>query len=261
VTPLTCVESTECPSGAICAEASGTCTRIDYSTTALPALDESGLDETLGIAAGTNDITTYNCPDFTPVPGAATGPIDWNCNGDSTERNVVANINADGGLPTGPLTGHADWPNLLLKFQCFPAGSANAPRPRRFVAERGLSVEEARKRGRLFAPRAVQIEILPDDASGSHAVSLSRSGVVSVVLFGSARLDVSEVDARTLKLAGASPLKVEVTDVNGDGHADLVLVFDIASLNFRVGTTKAALSGQLHSSQLFAGEAAVTVLP
>lgn len=40
IVPLTCPSDTHCPEGAICAESSGTCTRIDYSQEALPSLDE-----------------------------------------------------------------------------------------------------------------------------------------------------------------------------------------------------------------------------
>ena len=37
--------------------------RFDYSRAALATLGENSLDESVGIGAGTNDITTYNCPD------------------------------------------------------------------------------------------------------------------------------------------------------------------------------------------------------
>ena len=139
VIPVACVSDADCPSEAICGGFSGVCTRIDYSRVALPTLDEMHLDERVGISAGTNDITTYNCPapDFTPMAGAATGPIDWNCNGDASEPNIAADVNADGnvdfnGRPLGPLlTGYADWPNLFFRFQCRAEGSASAPSPER----------------------------------------------------------------------------------------------------------------------------------
>ena len=90
--------------------------RVDYSNAKLPTLDENHLDENKGISAGTNDITTYNCPDFTPVLGPGTGPIDWNCNGDRTEPDVAADINAEGNFT--PLTGFRDWGALNFAFQC-----------------------------------------------------------------------------------------------------------------------------------------------
>lgn len=95
-TPIFCRKDSQCPAEAICALRTNTCARIDYSRRALPDLNEYSLDENLGISAGTNDITTYNCPEGTAVSGAASGPIDWNCNGNATEMNVVSDINADG---------------------------------------------------------------------------------------------------------------------------------------------------------------------
>src|SRR5262249_28869273 len=74
--------------------------RIDYSDTALPTLDEAHLDETLGVQAGTTDIIWHSgnaCPDcgYDFGYGPATGPIDWNLNGDATERDVAADINVE----------------------------------------------------------------------------------------------------------------------------------------------------------------------
>jgi hypothetical protein len=116
--PIPCRVSADCPAGAICGSFGHVCTRIDYSRQALSALDEESLDESLGIGAGNSDITTYNCPDFTPVFAPAAGPVDWNCNGDATETGVEADINADG--HTDALVGHRDWGTLNFHFQCWP---------------------------------------------------------------------------------------------------------------------------------------------
>ncbi len=261
--PRSCTTSADCPSG-ICTSA-GTCARIDYSRVALPTLDETHLDERAGIAAGTTDITTYVCPDFTPMSGAGTGPIDWNCNGNPTETDVSADVNADGSPPaftsTTLLTGHADWPNLVYKFQCNAQGSANAPTPGRFVHEAGLSVEEARARHVLFARRAVQIELMPGVPVANKTISLGSSGEVAVTLFGADRFNVNDIDQTSLKFAGASPLRVEITDVNGDGKADLLLFFGVASLKLTGATGNATLSGWLANSQAFTGEVQMVVVP
>ena len=45
-----------------------------------PRSTRTNLDETLGINAGTTDITVFS-NDFVEGIGAATGPIDWNLNG------------------------------------------------------------------------------------------------------------------------------------------------------------------------------------
>jgi hypothetical protein len=127
--PIPCRVSADCPAESICGSFGRVCTRVDYSRQALPTLDEEDLDENAGIGGTTNDITTYNCPDFTPAPAPTSGPIDWNCNGDRTETRVAADINADGYTrqPASestflydPFVGHRDWGSLNFHFQCWP---------------------------------------------------------------------------------------------------------------------------------------------
>jgi hypothetical protein len=97
--------------------------RLDYSEQALPPLDESNLDEPLGIQdPGSTDIVRY----FTTTPdpstcfvslygwgrpgiGPASGPIDWNQNGETTETGLTQLINGDACDPPGLLTGFDDW--------------------------------------------------------------------------------------------------------------------------------------------------------
>ena len=262
VTPQACTTSADCPSGSICGTFSDTCVRIDYSSVALPLLDERNLDERAGIAAGTNDITGYICPDrFTQGAGAGTGPIDWNCDGNSTGTGVSADINGDEILPGGSvaaLTGYANWPNLFYKFQCSTGGSANAGL---FNQEPGLPVGEAIERHVLFAPRAVQIELMPGVPVARKAISLSSSGEVVVALFGAERFNVRDIDPASLRFAAAAPLRLEIADVNGDGKADLLLIFDSASLKLTPDARKATLSGWLKNSQAFTGETPATVVP
>jgi hypothetical protein len=124
-TPMACRVAADCPPDAICAATTRTCTRIDYSRQALATIDEQSLDEALGIGAGSNDITAYVCPDYATGFGAGTGPVDWNCNGDTTDPSVSADLTGDARL--GPLTGHRDWGSLAFDFQCVP--SAADPHP------------------------------------------------------------------------------------------------------------------------------------
>ena len=65
--------------------------RLDYSDAALPTLDELHLDETIGIGAGSKDITFFLTPADSGV-GPASGPIDWNQDGDTTDTNVTMDI-------------------------------------------------------------------------------------------------------------------------------------------------------------------------
>ena len=91
--------------------------RIDYSESELPPLDENRLDETVGIQAGTTDITWFSpSPQSPRVRAPASGPIDWNRDGDATDTDlqwdVDANWDLDYGFPWPTfevLKGFDDW--------------------------------------------------------------------------------------------------------------------------------------------------------
>jgi hypothetical protein len=95
--------------------------RVDYSNAALATLDESHLDETVGIASGTNDITIYYCPSATL--GAGSGPINWDCDADKGTETMAAGgaqyveIDNNSTKDTA-MNGYDDWSNLNFKFQC-----------------------------------------------------------------------------------------------------------------------------------------------
>jgi hypothetical protein len=228
-----CATNSDCPAGAICASFTGTCTRIDYSGAALATLDENHLNENVGINAGSNDITTYNCPDLTPVPGAATGPIDWNCNGDSTEADVAADITAEGNLV--PLTGAADWPNLFYNFQCHST-FANAPPPPIQLAQE-MDFKTVLKKHLLFPHRSVQIEVRPGCASKALAPGWLRE--FSVALLGAEGFDVATVEPSSLRFQGVSPLRLESRDLNRDGRPDLLLTFNMVGLRLAPAAARA----------------------
>ncbi len=86
--------------------------RVDFSGQDLPDLDEANLDEPAGVGDGT-DNTRYFCPGS--AVGPASGPIDWNCDLDTTDTGVAMSINGDGVLAV--LTGFDDWNNLRFDFQ------------------------------------------------------------------------------------------------------------------------------------------------
>jgi hypothetical protein len=252
-----CATNADCAAlGAICGSAG--CTRIDYSGAALATLNEAGgLNENIGINAGTNDITTYVCPDFTPVPGAGTGPIDWNCNGDSTETGVTADLTGEGA--NTELLGFNDWPALFFAFHC-SAGGLNEPPPPQAILSTEPSIETLMKRHLLFPHRSVEIEIRPGCAR--KAIAPGQPGLVTAALLGAAGFDVAEVELSSLRFHGAAPVEIVVRDVKGDGRPDLLLAFDMARLNLARGSGKrtARLTGWLKNSQAFTGRQDVTLV-
>ncbi len=133
----------------------GYCARLDYSEQTLPiggatpgALDESHLDDTVGLGSGTTDMFNYidglchGCPRIAPT----TGPINWGgvgvytdpqCSVHNTgpevytDTNVQSDVDAAKGVcasaPADVLHGHTDWPDkggtpFSFPFQCTPVG-------------------------------------------------------------------------------------------------------------------------------------------
>ncbi len=88
---------------------------FDYSRFTLPNLDENNLNETIGLnggAAMNNYGTRYYCNGSDRIVSNANGPIDWNCNGNSTNTNVQTDVNKDSNR--GILRSYNDWNNLVF---------------------------------------------------------------------------------------------------------------------------------------------------
>ena len=84
--------------------------RVDYSDVQLPDLNESDLNEAVGIqdTAHPTDVT-YSCADqFCSTPAPAFGPIDWNGDGNTTDMHLTLDADDDfGGIDLDP--GFNDW--------------------------------------------------------------------------------------------------------------------------------------------------------
>lgn len=95
--------------------------QLDYSDAVLPTLDESDLNEALGIQGPSGAQVVYG-PGKHRV-GGSTGPIDWNGK-DGIESSVDADVNyvsdkgaCDSPSPGENIVGFDDWENLALPFQ------------------------------------------------------------------------------------------------------------------------------------------------
>jgi sugar lactone lactonase YvrE len=91
---------------------------FDYSRSdKIPSLDESNLNETVGLNGGSSTSsygTRWYCGTSDKVgewTNSANGPIDWNCNDNCNETNVQADINRSGSS-SETLFGYFDWANL-----------------------------------------------------------------------------------------------------------------------------------------------------
>lgn len=116
-----------------------------------------------------------------------------------------------------------------------------------------------------FIPVAIDIK----PGSFPNNINLGSNGVVPVAIFGSATLDVHQIDPLTIKLANASvKLKgngqpqVNYSDVNGDGFTDITVHVLTDALQLTLSDVKADLEGQLTSGgTTIKGSDSVRIVP
>jgi len=114
--------------------------RLDYSREAFKSLNETNLNEAIGLGAstahgghallvgphliGTNDAPLLYVSEL--------GPVDWNTNGTIGDVNVQRDINYLSGTNPSPgeiLIGHDDWSNLRYYYHDNPGSTAGRPSP------------------------------------------------------------------------------------------------------------------------------------
>ena len=181
------------------------------------ALDESNLNETTGIADGTDD-TLYFCP---PAVGGSLFGIDWNCDGDGgTDNSVSVNINGDedinGVAIFSTLNGWDDWNNLRYDFQAtadFEDGDH----------ETTTDIVEIDYLTHLSVPVSIEIDIKPFDP-GLNSINRRGNGVVAVAIC-SGKSVVNSVDI------------INPNDPAGYGVATTNV--DISSITFAMGSNGA----------------------
>jgi hypothetical protein len=118
-------------------------------------------------------------------------------------------------LPAGQLEfalyGEGDWVSIAATYSGTPALT---PDGNNVIASGTLSAAEI----------CIGGEVLVDVRQGS--LNVKSKGVIPVVLFGSADLNVNQIDPASIKLECAPALRWNKADVSGDGIPDLVLKFD-----------------------------------
>lgn len=119
--------------------------RLDYSESALPPLDESSLNEFLGVQ-GPSGVQIAFGPG-SARHGDAAGSIDWNGQ-NGIESNVSADVNDINGIggcdfpsPDEVLFSHDDWGNLSLPFQA-TADFSDGVHPSVFLQEPEIAAQE-----------------------------------------------------------------------------------------------------------------------
>ena len=249
-------------------------TRLDYSHSTLRTLDEVfdgvthfGLDESLGLACPPPDalsVFTFTNDNGETALGSCTGPVNWDMNSDVIGTNLQQDLNQGdhlGSVVHTQLTGHTDWgPSFIaaMPFQCSEWGSADGAAPFENTTTGELTPELAVSHHVLYPPRAIDIEITP--GCEDKIINPGRRGEFSVALLGANDLDVRDVEPTSLRFHGATAVRTELSDINGDGKLDLLIVFDQAGVSLDPRTKVGRLTGWLKSSQLFIGNDRVNVL-
>src|SRR5262249_33406188 len=88
----------------------GTGMRIDYSDEALATLSEFDLDEAAGAGSvlHPNDLIEY-FSNSRLASAFASGPVDWNLDGNPASQHAAADLDNDNGTPNNSLSGFDDW--------------------------------------------------------------------------------------------------------------------------------------------------------
>jgi len=110
----------------------------------------------------------------------------------------------------------------------------------------------------------VSVDIKP--GSVTNPFNIRSEGLLPVAILGSPDVNISQVDLSSIRLAGLAPVRSAVSDLQGDGYADLVLHFrdqDVAGV--LVGVTDGEvvgleLAGVLQDGTVLKGTDSITVM-
>ncbi|HTQ85575.1 MAG TPA: choice-of-anchor D domain-containing protein [Candidatus Solibacter sp.] len=261
-------------------------------------LDENDLDETAGLGSGNNDIVYFSdgmCDvGYGFGVAGSQGPIDWEGDGAATnphaQVDVIAPWWAGQGIycPTGiylKLGGGNDWGFLQPAGQPasvagaekaveeprngeqatapvdpddIPAPTSRRQRPPTSGPE--LSLDEAQQRHALHAPINAAIRVSPSCAQAEKPVAPGTKGLLNLAILGTPNLEVNEIDPTSLRMHGASPVRTQILDVDGDGRPDLVATFEMSAIRLHPSAKRIRLSGWLKNSRLFFGEDRIRVV-
>ena len=89
----------------------------------------------------------------------------------------------------------------------------------------------------------VTIDIKP--GSDANIINLRSRGVVPVAALTTDDFDATEIDAGTVKFAGAAPVHWRLADVDEDGDIDMMFHFRTQQLQLEQSSTEATLTAQL----------------
>jgi hypothetical protein len=164
---------------------------------------------------------------------------------------------------------HPDWSPIQVR-DALRATASQSDTPNN---DYGWGIIDAYAASNYSASVAVDIDIRP--GACDNPFNPKSCGVLPVLLLGSDDLDVTTIDVGSLRLAGASAVRANVTDMAGgadcatqasDGHSDLLVKFDAGEIAASMAAAEKhslvtlELIGELDNGTAIAGEGTVRIV-
>jgi hypothetical protein len=112
-------------------------------------------------------------------------------------------------------------------------------------------------------PETIQAVIDIKPGNYPNSINLRSKGVVPVAILSTANFDAWKVNPDSIQMAGASPERWIVEDVDGDGSNDMMLYFSTVELTpvLSDNSTEATLTGNTFDGTSFEGTDSVNIVP
>ena len=108
-------------------------------------------------------------------------------------------------------------------------------------------------------PVLVSVDVRPK--KDANRINPNSTKNINVAIFSVNGFDATTVDANTVRFGAtgteAAPVHVAIRDVNGDGHLDMVLRFQIPDTGIKCGDTSASLTGQISNGLSIIGSSPI----
>ena len=114
-------------------------------------------------------------------------------------------------------------------------------------------------------PKSTQVtQAVIDVKPGNYpnSINLRSKGLLPVAILSTENFDASNVAPDSTQLAGASPTRWVIEDVDGDGNSDMLLYFRTVELTgLSDSSTEATLAGNTFDGTPFEGTDSVNIVP